>query len=192
MNRPPNESKLSDHFRSEKAHEDWRVRDYRPDVDAPVIFQWIRTEQELLHVSPSNNGPLTIEQIRDWVRPGGRGYVHTHVSSDRPIAYGEIVPLHDRLTHRWLGHVIVDPARRGRGFGTEWTKRLIELAFADEQTINVSLVVFPENGAAISAYRRAGMSITGEETHRFGTPTSIHKLIRLELTRDEWALSRSY
>ncbi len=151
--------------------------------DAPAIAGWVRDPRALRELAPSTQSPLTAEKVLEWPRPGGIALVYRINPDRRPVCYGELNPMRNSPSHLWIGHVIVDPAWRGRGLGTRFVQDLVNHAFDDLMATRISLVVFPANQAALSCYRRVGFRMQGEEFHRFGNSEAKHRLIRFELSR---------
>jgi ribosomal protein S18 acetylase RimI-like enzyme len=76
----------------------------------------------------------------------------------------------------------VDPRHRGRGLGRQLTRLLLRRAFHRYGAWRVSLVVFPENAAAIASYRAAGMYEDGYERHYFASYSRRKRLLRMVAT----------
>lgn len=116
-------------------------------------------------MAPRTVPPLTADEIRRWKLPGHEPLQLIDAGAAVPCAYGELNVLNRPRGHYWLGHLIVDPTRRGHGLGQELTRRLLERAFWRHGAREVSLVVFRENLGAIACYRAAGMQPVGYEEH---------------------------
>ena len=108
--------------------------------------------------TPGTLPPLTGEKITAWKKAGGASLVGFEKHSEFPVAYGEINPMRSETDHFWIGHVVVDSQLRGRGVGRRFVRRLLEEAFHKQHARCVSLVVFPENQAAVHCYRRCGFA----------------------------------
>ena len=150
---------------------------------APIIARWVKSEQQLLWLAPSTLPPLTAEKVAAWKRPGGEAFVLAMGRGDAPAGYGELNPMRSGCGDLWLGHVIVRPDLRGRGVGTFLSRALLSEAFGQRGANRVSLIVFPDNLAALRCYRRAGFIPAGEEHHQFGGADGTHRLLRLEIAR---------
>ena len=86
----------------------------------------------------------------------------------------------------WIGHCILDPAVRGRGFGERFVHALLSRAFGALGVQAVVLVVFPDNVAAIRCYRKNGMIITGREEKHFKTTRRRHEFLRMAIDRSHF------
>ena len=148
---------------------------------AGEIAQWVETAEELRWVAPSSPAPLTATAVTAWKKPEGEAFVLTCNGDSQPIGYGELNPMRREPHHLWLGHIIVRPDRRACGIGETLVRALVERAFGKHLARQVSLIVFPDNTAAIRCYRRVGFKIVSEEFHRFGGVGARHRLYRLEI-----------
>ena len=148
---------------------------------AAVVVGWVRTEDELRRLAPSTPPPLTAEKVSKWRKVGGEAFVGFENRDSCPVAYGELNPMRYESGHVWLGHVIVDPTRRRMGIGRRFVERLLNEAFFERAARKVSLIVFPDNAAAIRCYESIGFCRAGEEHHRFAASGPIQRLLRLEI-----------
>ena len=161
----------------------------RPFADDALglIVGWVRTPEELRWLAPSTPWPLTVEKVQAWRREHGQAY-GLHVDANaRPIGYGELNPMRSQPDQLWIGHVIVDLAFQGRGYGTRFVTELVRLAFEKHKSTRLILVVFPANTTAIQCYHRVGFRTVGEERHSFGSSKQKHRLLRLEMTPEDRA-----
>lgn len=149
---------------------------------ATVIAQWVKTEEELRWLAPSTQGPLTAAKVTGWIKSGGVAIVLIGEGDTPPIGYGELNPMHGETDHVWLGHVVIHPDHRGRATGQAFVRALLDHAFTRFSAKRVSLIVFPDNTAALRCYRRVGFRHVGEECHRFGDTGPKHRLLRLEIS----------
>jgi RimJ/RimL family protein N-acetyltransferase len=117
-----------------------------------------------------------------WTRERGAAFLLFERGLKTPGAYGEVNPMRSDPQHFWLGHLVVDPSRRGRGIGRQLTRGLIGWACRRLGARRLTLVVFPENEPAIRCYQKCGFRSRGEEFHAFGGDPEQHRMLRLELT----------
>lgn len=145
-----------------------------------LVAQWVTTAVDARWLAPGTPPPLTGEKVNAWKKAGGSNYVGFQRNVFHPVAYGELNPMRLDSGHYWIGHVIVDPRVRGQGIGRAFVRKLLEDAFQHFHARRVSLVVFPENAAAIQCYRYCGFRVVGEERHKFKPDGEAQRLLRLE------------
>ena len=158
---------------------------------AERVVSWVRDSREAYWLAPRTTPPLTADKVRAWGQPGRNPFMLVEPADLEPLAYGELNELRRRQNEYWLGHLIVDPRQRGRGLGRQLTELLLHQAFHTYNARRVSLVVFPDNLAAIAAYRSAGMRADGHETHCFGPDRRPERLLRFVATRS-WRQKRRH
>ena len=150
---------------------------------AELVASWVRDEHEAYWLAPKTTPPITADRVRAWKVPGHHPLQLVERRGGQPLAYGEINVLNRVRGRLWLGHLIIDPSRRGRGIGHTLTRLLLERAFLRHGANRVSLVVFPENEPAIRCYQAAGMCETGYEQHELPAYGQRVSLLRLTITR---------
>lgn len=146
---------------------------------ADLIVSWILDEHEAYWLAPQTPPPLTADHVRHWKQPGHEPLQLVDDGDPAPIAYGELNVLSAQDGRYWLGHLIVDPERRGRGVGRALTELLLNRAFNQYGARRVCLVVFPENRPAIASYRSAGMYEDGHEEHHLAAYGQRVTLLRM-------------
>lgn len=168
---------------------------------AQTVASWVTDSEQLRLLAPSSIFPLSPARVCRWVKPGGRAFLLVMAemadggklaapARADPLGYGELNPMRGNPAHLWIGHVLIDPGRRREGFGLALTKLLVDEAFLRRGAGRISLVVFPENVAAIRCYARTGFSFICEERHRFGNRGPRHRLLRFELLRCDYFARR--
>ena len=148
---------------------------------AATIEQWVRTEHQLRWLAPGTDMPLTAEKIVGWKKPGGQAFILVQENDAVPVGYAELNPMQRDAGHIWLGHAIVRPDLRGRGVGKAFVRALVRQGFERLGADRISLIVFPENIAAVECYRRVGFVPVREEYHEFGGNGTKHRFLRLEI-----------
>ncbi len=152
---------------------------------AERIPQWVRDEREAFWLAPRSRLPLTAQRVIQWGEAEGERFTLLADPHGLPVGYGELNRLSRDPGTYWLGHLIIDPTRRGCGFGTQLTRLLMTRGFA-RGARRVTLVVFPDNHTAIRAYAQAGMDVDGYETHHFPLYRRSVRLTRMAISAREF------
>lgn len=147
-----------------------------------TIASWVTSEREAFWLAPRTAPPLTPAKIRAWANPLSEPLVLAD-AEDALCAYGELNLLDRTRGEFWLGHLIVDPARRGQGLGRVLTRGLADRGFSLRGARRITLVVFAENEPAIECYRRSGFADDGYETHYFAPYRAYVRLLRMRAVR---------
>lgn len=158
--------------------ETFRLAPFEP-AHAECVASWISTPQEAYWLAPKDPPPIRAAHILAWRRPGREPLELMPADGHDPVAYGELNVLHAARGEYWLGHLIVAPAQRGHGVGRVLTSRLLSRAQRRYGARRVSLVVFPENEAAIACYRAAGFHVDGYEVHELPPYGRRVRLVRM-------------
>ncbi len=148
---------------------------------APTVAGWVLDDRQLTWLAPSTKPPLTAVKVTKWIRPNGHRMLGLVQSNPLPIAYGELNPMMREPGHLWIGHVVVDPFYRQRGLGSHFVEAVCQFGWDNMGADKISLIVFPDNRAAIKCYRRVGFYEIGEEHHAFSDHGPRIRLLRLEI-----------
>ncbi len=159
-----------------------RLLPFQPSC-ADLVMSWVTDAREAFWIAPRTPPPLTAAEVLNWQVPGHQAHLLVEAGRAAPLGYGELNVLNGAERRYWLGHLIVDPAQRGRGCGLQLTRFLLWQAFARQGAADVTLVVFPDNARAIACYRAAGMRDNGYETHDFPAYGRRVRLLRMAATR---------
>ena len=147
---------------------------------AATLASWVPTDDELRLLAPSTPPPLTATKILEWQRPRGHSYVGLIEGGRSAGAYAELNPVGQEPNHLWLGHCLVRTDLRGRGIGRAFVQSLLCRAFEELGAIRISLIVFPQNQAAVRCYLHTGFVHVGDEWHSFDRRPP-DRLLRLEI-----------
>jgi RimJ/RimL family protein N-acetyltransferase len=153
---------------------------------APLIARWAREGQDLFWLAPKTPPPLTPAKVVAWATPEGRPMLFWRDGTAEPLGYLELNPMPADYGHYWLGHCVIDPQSRGTGLGRCMISLSLELAFHAYRAYRVSLVVFPDNLAAIKCYEKAGMVDAGEQYKYFATTGHQHRMIQMTIERGQY------
>ncbi len=142
------------------------------------VASWVRSPAEAYWVAPRTPPPLTADVVRSWSGADRSQWLLTDPQG-RWAGYGEVNVLSGAKREYWLGHLLVDPARRGRGLGLALTTGLLSYAEHTLQARRVVLVVFRENTAAVRCYAAAGLRVEGFERQYFDSYGRTENLLRM-------------
>lgn len=160
-----------------------RLEPFAP-VHAPVVASWIGDGAEAYQLAPRTAPPIDAEKIVAWGYDGAQQFLLMQAGEAAPLGYGELSVLNAARREFWIGHVLINPQQRGEGLGTALARLLLHRAFVRLEATRVSLVVFPDNAAAIACYRAAGFFPEGFEIHAFPSYSRSDKLLRM--IAQEW------
>ena len=146
---------------------------------AALVAGWAADSQDAFLVAPHTRPPITPERIIEWTTTAR--YATLLWRDDQPLAYGELNLLNLVSRRWWLGHLLVDPAQRGRGLGRQLVQVLLRKAFRENAARSVTLVVYPQNTRAIRSYQSAGMRLDGYELHDFAPYRMQVQMVRMAI-----------
>lgn len=89
----------------------------------------------------------------------------------------------------WLGIAIGDPANRGKGYGSEATRLLLDFAFRELNLHRIQLTVFAYNEAAIHLYEKLGFKREGAHRQLLHRDGKRYDMIVYGMLRHEWEAS---
>lgn len=145
---------------------------FRRDL-IPLYHRW--NNDLMVTRTCARQNPTTIEQEADAydqvVRDGSYVLLTLYERAlMRPIGYAYLSDVDHRNRTAEYGIVIGEADCRGKGYGTETTRLVLDWAFTVLGLHNVLLKVYAFNQAAIRAYQKAGFSEIGRrhESHMMG------------------------
>ena len=131
----------------------------------PMYQRWINDlgTTRTLDLPPQ---PMTIEKEQAWYEGQSKTEHDTTFTiyereTQRPIGNTGLHEIDHRNGTTTYGIVIGEPDCRGKGYGTETTRLMLDFAFTALGLHNVMLMVFEFNPAGIAAYRKAGFKEIG-------------------------------
>jgi diamine N-acetyltransferase len=110
--------------------------------------------------------PMTMEKEQDWYDRVSRAesdvsFTIYESETLRPIGNTGLHEVDYRNRTASFGIIIGEPDGRGKGYGTETTRLMLDYAFTALGLHNVMLIVFEFNAAGIKAYQKAGFKEFG-------------------------------
>ncbi|MET9846640.1 GNAT family protein [Streptomyces ossamyceticus] len=161
--------------------------------DAPVMAR-ILDDPEVLRLTGSQDGAYDMERLRTW-------YGSRNEQTDRldlgivDRASGELVG--EAVLNDWdepnraCGlRILIGPAGRNRGLGTEALRLTVGHAFERLAMHRVSLYVFTHNPRARRAYEKVGFVAEGVERQTLWQDGEWIDAVRMSILAPEWAAHR--
>jgi diamine N-acetyltransferase len=131
----------------------------------PLYQRWINNlgTMRTLGLPPY---PMTMEKEQAWYDRVSRAesevmFTIYERETLRPIGNTGLHDVDYRNRTASFGIIIGEPECRGKGYGTETTRLMLDYAFTALGLHNVMLIVFEFNAAGIRAYQRAGFKDSG-------------------------------
>jgi diamine N-acetyltransferase len=143
---------------------------------APLFLRWWNDFGTTnLSGFPDPVAPYNAERLDGWLdgalKDARRAwFVIYEVATWRPIGYANLRDIDHQHGTAEFGITIGDPAVRGKGFGTEATRLVLDYAFTGLGLTNVLLDTAEYNPGAVRAYEKAGFKVIGRRrrAHRSG------------------------
>ena len=131
----------------------------------PVYGRWINDfgTIRMLGLPPA---PVTAEKERDWYEDRSKAendlmFTIYERATLRPIGHTDLFHVDYRNRTAEWGILIGEADARGKGYGTETARLMLDYAFTALGLHNVMLTVFEFNAAGIRAYEKAGFKPIG-------------------------------
>ena len=157
------------------------LRAYTPE-DAGTILSWSKDERSFYQWTAGVMGayPISSEEFR-FVE---NLTAFTAYDGTERVGFFTLRRPDPAVDELRIGFVIIDPGKRGKGFGKEMLKLGIRYAFDECGAKTVSLGVFENNPAAYHCYRAAGFEeIIPEEPEEYDVLGEKWKCIEMRITR---------
>ncbi|MBU8933291.1 MAG: GNAT family N-acetyltransferase [candidate division Zixibacteria bacterium] len=122
------------------------------------VRSWIECEETLYNLCRGKDFPPPPDVVESWQRKDVTPYLL--FSESQPVAYAE---LWERRLEREIEitHLLVDPFRRERGFGTKMLNLLFDRAAQRPGVAKVVLHLLTDNAEALGCYLSAGFELVG-------------------------------
>ena len=148
-----------------------RLRPYKRN-DAPKLLQWVPGEPGFsMWCAGKFRYPLTQEQLsayrlKDEEDPNAWIFMAV---DEKGIPVGHVlmrdVDYETETVH--LAFIVVDPKRRGFGYGKDTVRQALRFAFEILRVKKVTLRVFEKNLSARYCYKRVGFEETGRQENAY-------------------------
>jgi len=121
-----------------------------------VVRSWIESEETLAFVCRQKKYPPEENIVKTWQRQGVVSYLL--FSEGKPVAYGELWNRPMEMAVE-IAHVLLDPYKRSRGFGTKIVTLLYNRAAARTDIAKVIVNIYGENEIALGCFIKAGFEL---------------------------------
>ncbi|MDO4318840.1 MAG: GNAT family protein [Lachnospiraceae bacterium] len=166
--------------------------------DAAAVVSWLQNERSFYQWSADRYGhyPITAEEMERYYAPqlaSGRVYPMTAFDESGPVGHVLLRFPDEELAVLRFGFIVVDSAKRGRGYGREMLELALLYAFRLLKASKVTLGVFENNPAAYRCYRSLGFSEVKENPFVcFSILGEEWRCLELELSRERWEGQESF
>ena len=171
-----------------------RLRPYKPG-DAGTILAWCRDETAFRKWTGDRYASFPITEAdmnekymdRNGDCPEPDNFYPMTAFDETGISGHLIMRFTDaEKTALRFGFVIVDEAKRGRGYGKEMIRLALRYAFEILKADRVTLGVFDNNLPAYRCYKSAGFKDSEKEGAECMLMGELWKIIELEMTREDY------
>jgi len=157
--------------------------------DQESLAAWSLDDVYLRQLDDDPIRPQTASAYHHTTNPDGQSSVYFHLRTLQEDKFIGFVVLH---TIKWasqtteLAIAIGLPEYRGKGYGQDGLRLILNYAFAELNLYRVGLTVMSYNTAAIKAYERAGFVHEGAKRQMVYREGQRHDLVLYGILRDEW------
>lgn len=130
-----------------------------------TVRQWIDSPEVLHDVCRGKDFPPAQDIIDTWQRKEVSSYLL--MASGKPVAYAELWNRANELAVE-IAHLLVDPAKRGQGYGTRLAHLLFEQGAARPEVAKVIAYLYNENSAALGCLLKAEFELAGTTSYTQG------------------------
>ncbi len=172
------------------------LREYRQD-DYARIRQWVNDRETTKYLSPIFWFPQSETDTSDFLSramrsaPNAAFFVIADVNDESYIGQLDIFEINWKIRLGKLGTVIGDEDRRGKGYGTEALRLLIDYAFGILGLERLELEVYAENKRAARCYEKAGFVFEGTRRHAAMVNGRYADVHMMSVIREDWERKES-
>ncbi|NJB84225.1 GNAT family N-acetyltransferase [Wenyingzhuangia aestuarii] len=136
------------------------------EKDFRRLINWSSNEETLTQFAGAIfTFPLTIEQLNEYVNNEQRlSFKVINLNNGNVIGHAEISPSEEENTVKICRILIGEKNQRGKGYGKEIIKQLLDKSFNELNKEKVELNVFDWNICAIKCYENIGFKINSSKT----------------------------
>jgi len=159
--------------------------------DVPLFVRWmsdLRTTRTLLMVSPLGQAieDRWFDRMLEAHGTDRWFFVVCRRKDDRPVGSIDLHDVDQRNGSAELGIAIGDADDRGRGYGTDALRALVNFAFGQLRLERIQLEVYDYNEGARRVYERSGFVHEGTRRRALFADGAHHDVHLMSVLRDEW------
>jgi RimJ/RimL family protein N-acetyltransferase len=161
--------------------------------DQEALATWSLDDMYLRMLDDDPIRPQTASAYHYTADRDGQSSVYFHLRTLQEDKFIGFVVLH---TIKWasqtaeLAIAIGLPEYRGKGYGQDALRLMLNYAFAELNLYRVGLTVMAYNTAAIKSYERAGFVLEGAKRQMVCREGQRHDLLLYGILREEWLEKR--
>ena len=134
-----------------------RLRAVEPS-DAPAFTRWQNDRETVINISGAGRMPMSEAEERDYIMRNSYNTFAIETLDGRLIGNCSFFSVdHQSRTCR-IGLLIGERGERGKGYGFDALKTLLEFLFIERNMYRVALEVFAYNEPAIALYEKMGFT----------------------------------
>lgn len=165
-----------------------RLRPYK-NSDAEKIVGWLGEERAFRQWCADiyDHYPISAHEMDAFYRKTAYTYPMTALDEDGVVGHLSLRYADTEEKEVRLGFLIVDPAKRGRGYGRELLHQAARYAMLFLGAERISLVIFEENARAYACYLTAGFRdvTTGQpRIYAYQEETWHYRKLELDMSRE--------
>ncbi len=139
-----------------------RIRPYMEFRDYEYVEKWIDTEKiHALWCAGLISYPMTRQSLHDLLEKNARDWTdsaYVATENDGTVVGFFCYSINTENNEGFLKFIVVDPEKRGRGYGRKMLELALQYAFYITGADLVQLNVFAENQAARRCYEKIGFT----------------------------------
>ena len=156
--------------------------------DAAIYVKWLNDPTVSENIGMDTK-ITTLESEKEWLKENQNKYNFAIVLKESDKLIGNISLIEADLVHRnaVLGIFIGDDSNRGKGYGKEAIKLLLEYGFNNLNLNNIMLSVYSFNKRAIKVYESLGFKKFGTRHKSHYFKGKFYDEIQMEILKEEYS-----
>ena len=169
--------------------------EYFEEKDFAQLINWISNEELMMNWSgamfsfPLTNNSLTwyLSDVNDIEKSSAFVYKAIDTDTNEVVGHISLGNLSTKNKSARISRVLVgDTANKGKGYCKQMVQAVLKIGFGDLKLHRIELGVYDFNTAAISCYKKAGLSIEGTSRDCVLFKEKYWSLIEMSILEAEW------